>query len=96
MFKTQVIQTFIRQALLGKAGTDAIEQFGITAFSYPACTQFYQAGMHIKFRLRIAIRTGSVVYRNGFVGLVLWVVFVAAKQRRAKLDFTHRHLQIVA
>lgn len=96
MFEAQMIQPLVRQPLLGEAGAGAAEGGGIAARVDPAGAQFGETGVHVELGLRIAVGAGGVIHRDRLVGFILRVVFAAAEQGRAELNFAHRHLDIAA
>lgn len=71
-----MVQAFISQTLLGKAGTDRCQRFSILAISDPSGTQFRQPVVNIQFSLWVTIGTGGVIDRDGLIIFIAWFVLL--------------------
>ena len=92
--EAQLIETVIGQPRFGIGRAAFAERSAVVTRVDPRLAQLCQPLADINANIRVAIRAGGVIYRDRFIGFVPGVIFIAADEGRAELNFTHRDADI--
>jgi hypothetical protein len=93
--EAQFVQPVVGQPFFGICRALLVKLFAVVTRQNPRLAQFSQTLLYINGNSGITVWARGVVHRYGFVLFKLRVFFRAANERRAELDFTHRHADII-
>ena len=92
--EAQLIETVVGQPRFGIGRAAFAERRAVVTRVDPRLAQLCQPLADINANIRVAIRPGGVIHRDRFVGFVPGVIFIAADESWAELNFTHRDADI--